>query len=177
MLYFTMEIDPEAGGEYPQVNTASFVGSMISAWEWPSALALQKLAPRLDAAAVQTDILSEAATSAFGFLVSRKVKTFLADFTLMGHRYFDCPVEGDAPELEHYTWLHLLDPRLVHQLDYQRSSFVEEDYFDEVETIEITSFEHYQALKAEDADAKPLRDENLIRERQHRKHVVGGCPG
>lgn len=149
-----MEIDPDAGGEFPQVNTNSFVGSTITAYDWPSPKDLTTLEPRLDPAAKVTDVLSEATTSAFGFLIGSNVQRNLAKFDLMEHRLFDCPVAGDDPSLSSYQWLHLFDPDLVQRLDYERSVFVEIDYFDEVGSIEIHSFEHYQSLKAQDEDAE-----------------------
>lgn len=153
MQYFTFEPDAEAGRVYPQVSTATLVGSMIPADDWPTKDAIRSLAPKLESGAVVTDLLSEAATCAYGFLISHKLREYLASFTLMDHRLYDCPVVGEGAELKGYAWLHLFDSEPSNALDYTSSSFVEEGCFDEIGPIKIKSLAHYHELKSKDTEA------------------------
>jgi len=153
MQYFTFEPDVEAGRVYPQVSTATLVGSMISIDDWPTKDTVKSLVPRLEPGAVVTDLLSEAATSAYGFLISPRLREYFASFTLMDHRLYDCPVVGEVAELKGYVWLHMFDPESINALDYNSSSFLEEDCFDEIGPIKIRSLAHYHDLKSKDAEA------------------------
>ncbi len=87
-----------------------------------------------------------------GFLISQKVREVLDNFHLMGHQYFSAVVQTKN-DMHHYYWLHLCEPVLAHQINYEESVFFRTEYTFREEKIQINSFEHYQELKNQDKTA------------------------
>ena len=61
----------------------------------------------------------------------------------MRHQYFDSTVE-DNEESFQYFWLHLSEPDLAKQLDYQRTVFYRTEWTFRKKRIQLLSFNHYQ---------------------------------
>lgn len=96
-----------------------------------------------------TDILSQAAISSPGLLVSEKVFNILNNYQLMNHSFFSAIVETKKGE-EQYYWLHLVGSNLVTdavdysntQLSWTQSGFKKGE-------LSLKSFEDFSRKKTE----------------------------
>jgi len=143
----------ETGRTFPQLHclTQPYAHSM-SSWEFPDFK--PKLIFELQKTAKLTDVLSNAAISASGFLISSKVKDILDRFNLMKHKYYDAIIViPKTGETLNYHWLHLCQPELINQLDYEKSVFYETRWEFREDIIKLTSYKHYEELKAKDKNA------------------------
>jgi len=149
----THNLDPKiVGPDYPQVDCLSqAIAHSISSWEWYN----QKieLSFSLKSRNKFSDFLHTAAMSSFGFLVSQNVKNAFKSFQLMRHQYFNSEIRS-AKGPANYFWLHLNQPNLIEQIDYQKSTFYETEYTFREREIELDSFGHYLELKSKDKKAK-----------------------
>jgi len=102
---------------------------------------------KLEPKAKLTDVLSQAAISAYGFLVNNKVKQILEGFNLMEHRYYKCLVKDQNGVVHEYYWLHLSDPSLVLTIDYPKSKFFTLEYGFRDADINLTSYDEYKIKK------------------------------
>jgi hypothetical protein len=156
MKYFnvTNSTGKETGRAFPQLHclTQAYAHS-LSYWEFPSFT--PKLHFELQKTAKLTDVLSQASISASGLLVNEKVRDLLTQFDLMRHNYYEAKIilPKTGEELKYY-WLHLCQPELTLQLDYDRSVFYETEWTFRENVIKINSYDHYKRLKAEDTEAK-----------------------
>ena len=147
-MYYILEnrTDKEVGNVYPQASciTQNLAHAIefdeFANFESPI---LFELAPK----AKLTDILSQAAISAHGFLLNQKVKDILSGFNLMPHRYYKCIVR-DSKGINHdYYWLHISDYSVLEKINYPDSKFhLRESGFREKD-IELSSYEDYEKQK------------------------------
>ena len=70
----------------------------------------------------------------------------------MRHQYFSAAVQTKQG-MQNYSWLHLCDPELTHQINFAESVFFRTEYTFREEQISIDSFDHYQELKNQDKTA------------------------
>ena len=154
VMYYSISCSTEKdiGRTYPQLHclTQPYAHS-LSAWEFPHFV--PKLIFELHKSSKLTDVLSNAATGGSGFIVSKKLKELLESFTLMNHKYYDAKIITKKDEVNYY-WLHLCEPNLTKQLDYDKTEFYETKYEFRETKIKIESYEHYKYLKSLDKDAK-----------------------
>lgn len=153
-MYYSISCstEKEIGRTFPQLHCLSQVHAhSLSAWEFPHFI--PKLIFELHKSAKLTDVLSDAATGGNGFIISKRLKDILASFTLMTHRYYDVKINTKNGELIYY-FLHLCEPGLTKQLDYNKTEFHETNYTFRENRIKIESYERYKSLKSLDKDAK-----------------------
>lgn len=81
------------------------------------------LSATLEKGAKLTDVLSQASIAGHGLLINDKVKNILADFTIMNHRFYDCPVKDRNGDIHSYYWMALAQPDLIEWIDFSNSSF------------------------------------------------------
>ncbi|WP_266205310.1 hypothetical protein [Pontibacter kalidii] len=99
-----------------------------------------------------TDVLQDFTINSRGFLISPKVKKVLNNFRLMRHQYFSAPVKTKDGS-HNYSWLHLCDLELTHQINFAESVFFRTEFTFREEQIKLDSFDHYQELKSQDKTA------------------------
>lgn len=154
MSYFILRqnLDEEViGKSCPQVDCLTmFEAHSINSWH------LYSPAPNLNFmlrnGAKLTDVLQDFTINSRGFLISPKVRKVLNYFRLMRHQYFSAPVRT-KDGLHNYSWLHLCDPELTHQIDFAESVFFRTEFTFREEQIQIDSLDHYQELKSQDKTA------------------------
>ena len=94
-----------------------------------------------------TDVLSQAAISAHGLLINKKVRDLISGLNIMQHRYYKCLVK-DLKDVRHdYYWLHISDYSVLNKINYKESKFyLREGGFREG-NIELDSFDDYKNKK------------------------------
>ena len=156
MKYYRMcySTSKDIGRTFPQLHclTQNYA-HQLSSWKFPSFT--PKLEFELNKTANLTEVLSNAAISANGFLINSKVKDILNLFNLMNHKYYDARIKiPKSGQTLNYYWLHLSQPLLTLQLDYDKSVFYETEWTFRKELIQLKSFDHYKELKSKDKEAK-----------------------
>ncbi|MBT2563801.1 hypothetical protein J7E50_21420 [Pedobacter sp. ISL-68] len=101
---------------------------------------------KLEPKAKLTDVLSQAAISAYGFLVNNKVRQILEGFNLMEHRYYKCLVKDQKGVVHDYYWLHLVDDN-TKKIDYSNSIFYWTKSTFRKGILELNSYEDYLKQK------------------------------
>lgn len=104
---------------------------------------------KLEPKANLTDVLSQAAISAYGFLISKKTRRIFETFNLMQHRYYKCLVKDQKGLVHDYYWLHLLNNDLFNKIDYAASRFYTTEFGFRNEDVILESYEDYKIRKAE----------------------------
>ncbi len=143
--------DKIVGKAYPQVDCETMAQAhLIDSWHlWDPK---PKLNFTLKRNAILTDVLKDATISSRGFLINEKVKEILKLFHIMQHQFFHAPVRAKG-KIHDYYWWHLCEPELTHHLDYEKSVFYRTEYEFREEPITLTSYQHYETLKKQDAEA------------------------
>lgn len=77
---------------------------------------------KLEPKAKLTDILSQAAISAYGLLINDKVRQILEGFNIMKHRHYKCLVKDQSGVVHYYYWIHLVEDN-TKKIDYSNSIF------------------------------------------------------
>lgn len=139
------------GKDYPQVECLTMhQAHLITSWRLFNPKPNLKF--QLKNKALLTDVLNKSAISSTGFLINDKVKSLFENFKLMRHQYFEAIVTQKNDNLEYY-WLHLTEPELTEQLDYEKSIFFRTEWTFREEKINLTSIKHYKTLKDKDKEA------------------------
>lgn len=149
-MYYTIKnrTDDETGGVFPQAGCLNQdLAHSIQFDEFSNfdTEILFKLEPK----AKLTDVLSQAAISAYGFLINDKVKKILQGFHLMEHRYYKCLVKDQKGIVHKYYWLHLSDNKLLNKIDYAGSKFYTTEFGFRHEDVILKSYDDYKIKKAE----------------------------
>lgn len=156
MEYYTMTnaTGKAIGRSYPQLHCSTqYHAHRLISWEFPTFEPELKF--ELYKGALLTDVLSTAAISARGFMVSPMAREIIQHFNLMQHRYYAATIlQPKTGQIFTYYWLHLCQPGLTEQLDYRRSTFYETAWTFREKGISLDSLEHYRDLKASDKEAK-----------------------
>jgi len=82
-----------------------------------------------------TDFIS-AATISWGFIISKKVKKILENFSLPPIRFYKCPIIHKGKIIENYFLMHLICD-LTDKIDFRSSDFYIDDFGDFKEHVEI----------------------------------------
>jgi len=108
---------------------------------------------KLEPKAKLTDILSQAAISAPGFLINDKARQVIEGFNLMEHRYYKCLVKDQMGLVHDYYWLHLVkNLNEVNWLDYENSTFYVKEFGFRENDIPIKSYQDYNQKSMEVGD-------------------------
>ena len=137
--------DSKISGIYPQAECISLgKAHSIRFDEFPEhGLKLDFL---LASKAKLTDVLSQAAISAHGFLISSKLKKLLENFTLLNYRFYEVTLTTNKGD-ETYYWLHLVDENLVQYIDFSRSKFFRTEFGFWEEDITLGSYPDFRERK------------------------------
>ncbi|MDR7130071.1 hypothetical protein J2X69_002418 [Algoriphagus sp. 4150] len=149
-MYYTIKHETnteEIGSDFPQascltLNEAHNVS--FDAFTIPS----PNLAFKLGNRTKLTDVLSQAAISAHGLLISHRFKVLLDSFNIMAHKFYPVTVETGKKE-ELYFWMHLVDMRFNNKIDYSGSTFYWTKSTFRKGSICLSSYEDYLQQKKE----------------------------
>ena len=73
----------------------------------------------------------------------------------MNHKFYDAKIVNTKNHKSYlYYWMHLYEPELTHQLNFEKSTFFATKWTFKENLIYINSLEHYNRLKAKDKEAK-----------------------
>ncbi len=70
-----------------------------------------------------TDMLSQAAISAHGFLINEKLKTTFEQFKIVPHKYFPATIEDHQGNFHQYFWMHLVWEEAKDFIKWEESNF------------------------------------------------------
>lgn len=94
------------------------------------------------------DIMTEAASSFTGLLISTKIFNILNDFYICPHRYYDVMIETKTG-VEKYYFLHLVWKEGVNIIDYKNSEFVISEFGNIMHNVKISSYEELLSKQKE----------------------------
>lgn len=101
------------------------------------------LSATLEKGAKLTDVLSQASIAGHGLLINEKVKSILADFKIMNHRFYNCPVKDHNGQIHQYFWMALVQPDIINWIDFEKSSFYTTKVGFRKDDILLTSHKDY----------------------------------
>ncbi|AWM14177.1 hypothetical protein DI487_10215 [Flavobacterium sediminis] len=107
------------------------------------------LSATLEKGAKLTDILSQASIAGHGLLINDKVKNILADFKIMNHKFYNCPVKDHKGVIHQYYWMALVQPDIINWIDFKNSSFYTVEVGFREDNIKLTSYQDYIQKKEE----------------------------
>jgi hypothetical protein len=93
-----------------------------------------------------TDVLSQAAISANGLLISHRFKVLLDKFQLMQHKFYRTTIITTESQ-EIYYWLHFVDTSYKNKIDYEQSVFYWTKSTFKKDIIKLASYDEYLELK------------------------------
>lgn len=70
-----------------------------------------------------TDMLSQAAISAHGFLINEKLKNAFEQFNIVPHKYFPATIEDHQGNIHQYFWMHLVWEESKNFIKWEESKF------------------------------------------------------
>lgn len=146
-MYYSIDYktDKEVGNIFPQVQCLSQMHAhQLHADEFPSFRPILHF--ELERKAQLTDVLSQAAISAQGLLVSEQLKGIIEQYKIMKHKFYPATVDVKSKTFSYY-WLHLVDTSFLHKIDYKRSDFFRTEYGFREDDIKLNSFDDYKKKK------------------------------
>jgi hypothetical protein len=96
-----------------------------------------------------TDMLSQAAISAHGFLINEKIKTAFEQFKIVPHKYYPATIEDHEGNIHQYFWLHLVWEDWKNIIDWKNSSFFIRRVSKNLGSIDISSYDDFLSKKKE----------------------------
>ncbi len=143
-MFFTIEnrTDKEVGNVFPQVSCESLDLAHTIKYDEFSNFETN-LIFTLQPKAKLTDVLSQAAISASGFLINEKIKNILSNFNLIEHKYYNCIIRDRAGKVHNYSWIHLMEFNILNKIDYNKSIFYTTEFGFRESEILITSLDDY----------------------------------
>jgi hypothetical protein len=147
-MYYAIKnrTDEEVGSVYPQVNCITQEQAHnLYANEFPSYD--PELIFELNKNAKLTDVLSQAAISAQGLLVSDRMKSVLENHAIMKHRYYPVTIKMKNENFTYY-WLHLNDD-FTGYIDYKQTEFYWTKSTFRKGNIQLSNFQEYLQKKQE----------------------------
>lgn len=98
---------------------------------------------KLANSAKQSDFISTAIISGYGFIVSDRVKNIILEHIIVNHKFFKIPIIHRQNELNNYNWLHLFQPKQEY-IDFKKSTFQVKRFSNIIkEEIQFKSIEDY----------------------------------
>jgi hypothetical protein len=148
-MYYTFDnrTDKEVGSVFPQVSCLSQMDAhRLSSDEFPSFT--PTLIFELVKKAKVTDVLSQAAISAVGFIINHKFKEITESLNQKNLKTYPATVEAKNKR-ENYFWLHIKSLDISDVIDYDSSTFFYTKYELKQDNIKINSYNHYKSLSKE----------------------------
>ena len=96
-----------------------------------------------------TDMLSQAAISAHGFLISPRLKEAFEQFKIVPHQYYPATIEDHQGNLHQYFWMHLVWEIGKEFIDYNNSIFFKRKFSKNLGCLKINSDEEIKTLLEE----------------------------
>ncbi len=96
-----------------------------------------------------TDMLSQAAISAHGFLINEKLKNAFMQFNIVPHKYCPATIEDHQGNFHQYFWMHLAWEEGKKLVDYNNSVFFKRKFSNNLGYIELSSEEDFWVKKEE----------------------------
>ncbi len=109
-----------------------------------------------------TDMLSQAAISAHGFLINEKLKNVFEQFNMVPHKYYPASIEDHHGNFHRYFWLHLIWEEWKNIIDWKNSNFFIRRVSKNMGPIEISSYDDFLSLKEELGVLKMIDFEKII---------------
>jgi hypothetical protein len=139
--------DKEVGSVFPQVTCLSQIDAhRLSSDQFPSFL--PTLIYKLVKKAMLTDVLSQAAISAVGFITNHKLKEITEALNQTNLKIYPAIIEAKTTR-ENYFWLHIKSLDISDLIDYNSSAFFYTKYELKQDIIKINSYNHYKTLSKE----------------------------
>jgi hypothetical protein len=143
----------ETGSSYPAVQSYDdynfkAYNSMhtLKAWEFPEHA--PDIRFELAKGARLTDMLTQAAISGDGFLISEKLRNLFETLKMPPHRYYDATVEFEN-NLYTYYWLHIVWNDGVKFVNFPGTKFEIIKFSKIIGSIEISSYEDLKSKQKE----------------------------
>ena len=160
--YFKLDTSAEikSTGTFPQVSCSTqFEAHQLKYNEAPGFA--PSLSFKLEKRAKITDVLSQAAISADGLIVSEKVKRLLSNFKLIEHFFY--PIEIEVKTDLQYYWLHLVAPLSnLDWVDFTNSSFFLKKGLRNIGEVALSSIEDYKEKKKEQGSLIRIKASKLV---------------
>lgn len=147
--------NPQIEKLYPDIDSSSDL-SIYRLYDSPQKF--PSISPKIDYAQLKkgaklSDILSSAMFVRYGFLISEKVRSIIANFRLPEYRLYKVPIQVGEGTLVDYFWLHMLfeyngksfNDIQYENLIYSRSVFHIEKDFVKLSQIDIQSHEDFKS--------------------------------
>jgi len=106
-----------------------------------------------------TDMLSQAAISAHGFLINEKLKNVFEQFNMVPHKYYPASIEDHHGNFHQYFWLHLVWEN-TSIINWASSLFFYAN-FEEKRKLSFKSIEDYNLKKKELGMFVPIQIEHI----------------
>jgi hypothetical protein len=152
--------DKEVGGVFPQVSFNQVKEAFkFKHNEFPDNPPV--LSTTLEKRAKLTDMLSQASISGHGLLVNSKVKDLLSQFSIMEHKFFDCPVADQNGDTHQYYWMALVQPDLFELIDFEQTSFFLKKGLKNLGEVPLRNMGDYVTLKKDLDSSTIVKASNL----------------
>ncbi len=114
---------------------------------------------KLKPGAKLTDMLSQAAISAHGFLINEKLKNVFSSLNIVPHKFYKAYIEDSKGTIHNYYWMHIVweDFSII---DWDKSLFFYAHYEDKIK-LNFSSVSKYQNKKKELGMFTPIQVERL----------------
>lgn len=96
-----------------------------------------------------TDMLSQAAISAHGFLINEKLKKAFEQFNVVPHKYYPAKIEDCNGNFYDYFWMHLVWKEGISMINYEESVFFKRKFSNNLGYIKLSSDEDFWTKKEE----------------------------
>lgn len=114
---------------------------------------------KLKSGAKLTDMLSQAAISAHGFLVSDKLKNIFSQLSIVPHKFYPAYIEDTQGALHNYYWMHIVWENFS-IINWDKSHFFYAHYENKI-SLNFNSVSEYQNKKKELGMFTPIQVESL----------------
>lgn len=94
------------------------------------------------------DMMTQAAISGSGFLVSKELKIFLQNFNLGNYVFYEATI-NDGQKLQEYYWLHIVWKDRHKIVDFEKTNFFKKKYSNNLGVLDINSFEEFEKIRIE----------------------------
>lgn len=111
-----------------------------------------------------TDVLSQAAISAYGLMVSKKFKNLLSEFNIQEHRFYKAKIKTKNDFITYY-WMHLGETNILNEIDYSKSSFYIKKGLKRI-PLTISSYKDYQEKRKNADTLSVIKTEQLYLQKQ-----------
>lgn len=108
-----------------------------------------------------TDMLSQAAISAYGFLINEKLKNAFEHFKIVPHKYYPATVEDHKGNFHQYFWMQLVWEDWKNIIDWKNSNFFIRRVSKNLGPIDISSYDDFLSKKKELGAVKMIDFEKI----------------